>query len=266
MCWSIWWSGFVAACLTLGAFAAAQEAAPPDKRLMVILKLDDVTTNGASGKRAIAPRWQKVAEFVEREGIKANFGIIGWSLEEDKPAYHDWIKTWHGKGVIEFWNHGYKNRKTSSEPDEFAGSLDEQAAALRATQRLAKERLGLTLTAFGPHWSGTNAQTPQALAQVPEIKVWFGSSSDQPGPGLKVLITDRLERPTFIPNYDHVVRIHDRIAKGGRGYMVLQGHPNKWDDARWDDFTKIIAFLKEKECRFVTISEFLESTDAQKQN
>ena len=31
-----------------------------------------------------------------------------------------------------------------------------------------------------------------------------------------------------------------------REVLVLQGHPDQWDDKRWEGFTKIIDFLKSK--------------------
>jgi hypothetical protein len=43
--------------------------------------------------------------------LKASFGVIGFSLEQDNQAYFDWIKNLDKKGNIEFWNRGYRNRK-----------------------------------------------------------------------------------------------------------------------------------------------------------
>jgi peptidoglycan/xylan/chitin deacetylase (PgdA/CDA1 family) len=37
----------------------------------------------------------------------------------------------------------------------------------------------------------------------------------------------------------------------------LQGHPNAWDDKRWEGFVQIIEFLQARGCEFLTPSEYL---------
>jgi hypothetical protein len=44
-------------------------------------------------------------------------------LEEDNQAYFDWIKDLHKSGLIEFWNHGYSNRKATDKTGEFEGCV-----------------------------------------------------------------------------------------------------------------------------------------------
>ena len=90
-------------------------------------------------------------------------------MEEDNQAYFNWIKHLHKSGLIEFWNHGYRNRKATDKTGEFEGSFEEQKDALRRTQELAKEKLDIELRAFGPHWSGTNEGTAKAMEEIPEI-------------------------------------------------------------------------------------------------
>ena len=41
------------------------------------------------------------------------------------------------------------------------------------------------------------------------------------------------------------------------GVVIGQGHPNAWDDKRWEGFVKIIEFLKSRGCVFMTPSEYL---------
>ena len=50
-------------------------------------------------------------------------------MEGDNQAYFDWIKTLHEKGLIEFWNHGYRNRKASDKTGEFEESFEVQKTA-----------------------------------------------------------------------------------------------------------------------------------------
>lgn len=47
-------------------------------------------------------------------------------------------------------------------------------------------------------------------------------------------------------------------------YIVLQGHPNQWDDKRFEDFTKVVRYLKEQGCPFMTASEYVESAAKEK--
>lgn len=236
----------------VGTLVLAADPSPTTRPAPVILlKLDDIV---ADKNRPISPRWQRTLEFIEQEGIKANFGIIGYSLEEDAPAYFAWIRETAARGNIEFWNHGYRNRKSAQEPDEFAGTLQEQTDALQKTQRLAKEKLGLTLKAFGAHWSKTNEHTAAALATCPEIRFWFCEPGNRTQPGQTALITNRLEQPTFVPNPQNMQKVLERWKEP---YLVLQGHPNGWDDQRFADFVTIIRDLKSRGCRFMTMSEYL---------
>jgi peptidoglycan/xylan/chitin deacetylase (PgdA/CDA1 family) len=223
---------------------------------IIILKLDDVTTHGAHGSVPVSPRWQRVADFVEQNDLRASFGIIGWSLEQDNKAYFDWIKGLHAKGRVEFWNHGYRDRKNEDKQGEFEGTYEEQKAALEKTQRLAREKLGIELKAFGPHWSGTNRDTAKALEGIPEIKACFYDPQ-----GAKQVVFERvlvLENPIFVPDFEKFKELYQRNAKD-KPYLALQGHPPAWDDARWDGFVKIIDFLKARGCVFMTPSQYLDA-------
>jgi peptidoglycan/xylan/chitin deacetylase (PgdA/CDA1 family) len=229
------------------------EAADPARQI-IILKLDDVTAHGAHGHSPVSPRWQRVADFIEQSHIKASFGIIGASLEQDNPAYFDWIKGLHGKGNIEFWNHGYKDRTVADKAGEFEGSLEEQQHALKRTQTLAKETLGIELKAFGPHWSGTTTDTAKALEEIPEITIWFYGPQDSKKFVFERVLT--LENPTFVPDFDKFKERYERFARD-KACLALQGHPNQWNEQRWAGFVKIIEYLKSKGCVFMTPSEYL---------
>ena len=74
----------------------------------------------------VSPRWQRIADFIEKSNLKASFGIIGSSLEEDNPAYFNWIKDLDRRGNIEFWNHGYRDRKAEDKTGEFEGSFEDR--------------------------------------------------------------------------------------------------------------------------------------------
>jgi len=119
----------------------------------------------------------------------------------DNPVYYNWIKAHQQGGYIEFWLHGYHMRNIEDKTGEFEqGTVEEQKAVLDQCERLAKEKLGFPLVAFGAHWSGTTAETAQALEAVPEIKIIFGGAV----PDSKKLVLGRgiaLENPTFVPDF-----------------------------------------------------------------
>jgi peptidoglycan/xylan/chitin deacetylase (PgdA/CDA1 family) len=243
----------LAGCCGLGAVACGGEG---QARQIIVLKLDDVTWHGAHGEVPVSPRWQRVADFVEQSHIKASFGIIGFSLERDNPAYFNWIKDLHRKGIVEFWNHGYKERKAADKEGEFEGPLDEQRHSLQRTQTLAKEKLGLELKVFGQHWSGVTADTEKALAEIPAITMWFYGPKDSTKFVFERVLT--LENPTFVPDFDKFKERYERLARN-KPCLALQGHPNAWNDQRWAGFVKIIEYLKAQKCVFLTPSEYMAS-------
>ena len=243
----------------LGAAVNGGES-PQTAPQIIILKLDDVTWQGGRGDVPVSVRWQRVTDFIQQNKLKASYGIIGWSLEQDNPAYFRWIKDLHNSGNIEFWNHGYRDRRAEDKTGEFEGPYAEQKAALEKTQRLAKEKLGIELRAFGPHWSGTNSDTAKALDGIPEIKMCFYDPK-----GAKQFVFERvlvLENPTFVPDFDKFKQLYEKNAKD-KPCLALQGHPDMWDDKRWEGFVKIIEFLKARGCVFMTPSECLEKAAGQ---
>ena len=222
--------------------------APP----IIMLKLDDVTRNGAHAQLPVSERWQRCVDFLQQAQVKASLGIIGSSLEEDAPPYFAWIKGLSQSGRIEFWNHCYEDRA-----GRFQGtSLEDQKTALEKTQRLAREKLGITLRAFGVHWSAVDATTDAALAGIPEIKVWFFGPAHPRGGQVSLQRTINLEEPTFVPNY---AKVKIAYEQGYRlPYLVLQGHPNQWDENRFADFVRIVKYLQAQGCLFMTVSEYVE--------
>jgi len=238
----------------LPARGAQADASPAPSAPVIILKLDDVTRSGAHGQAPVSPRWQRVADFIEKENIKASFGILGYSLEEDHAAYFAWIRDLAKRGSIEFWNHGYENKA-----DRFKGMpLAEQKEALLKVQRLAKQKLDLTLHVFGPHWGATDKSTEAALAEIPEIRVWFFGPAKPQGGQVSLERTLNLEATTFVPNFEKFKDGYERFGRL-KPYLALQGHPNAWTDERWENFVKIVRYLKDKGCTFMTPSQYVAS-------
>ncbi|HWI59832.1 MAG TPA: hypothetical protein VNZ22_21565, partial [Bacillota bacterium] len=241
---------------------AAETEAP--RAPVVMLKLDDLVRQ--KGKDATVPvRWQKLVDFLEAEKIKASLGILTESLEGECPAYCDWIKTHVAKGYIELWDHGHYQRglpetmKTNGRTAEYlGGSAADQAVLFEKSLALVKEKTGLELAAFGPHSTAIDATTYTALENIPQIKaVWFYG----PPKGVKTskVVIQRfmeLEKPLFVPNPEQVKKSF--LEQAARlPYIAVQGHPNQWDDARFESFKQAVLYLREQGCRFVTISDYL---------
>jgi peptidoglycan/xylan/chitin deacetylase (PgdA/CDA1 family) len=237
------------------AWAGAGEARPGGGAPVIILKLDDIVRHGPAETGTVSPRWLRCVDFIRQEKLKASLGIIGYSLEEDAPAYFKWIRDTAKEGPFEFWHHGYKRRTGTEDTGEFeSDSFEDQRAALAKTQALAKEKLGLELRAFGPHWSGTNETTRKALESVPGITIWFFGPKAYTKTTLERTLN--LEVPTHVPNFEKVKAGYERSGHA-KPYLVLQGHPNSWSDERFAEFVKVVKYLKAKGCAFMTVSEYV---------
>ena len=244
------------------SFSLILTSSADDKPPVVILKLDDLW--GKAGKDFIRSRWLKVANYLTEKKIKSSIGIVGNALEGDKPEFFAWCKKQHESGLIEFWNHGYTHGKVEFNGKKvgvFAANHELQLDYFQKTQKLAKEKLGFPFTSFGSPFNSLNQDTAKVLATDPDIKTWmYGNTSYAKKAGYKGMVLGckiNLENPVHNPNYEKFVA---RYEKGNLGDMILiQGHPNGWDDKRWDAFVKIIDFLQNKGCQFMTPTEYYKS-------
>lgn len=239
----------------------AQEKAPEPRKNppYVILKLDDVVNT----RGRVPERFKKLGEYIRTKKIKASLGIICNSLEGDNPEYIQWLKDLHDTGLVEFWTHGYTHKEwdeNGKHLQEFNGtSYEEQKQHFDRSQELAKQKLGFAFTSFGAPFNGTDANTARALTEEPEIKIWLYGDIQNPA---GKLVLDRvgpvnIENPLFVPSLDRFIAGYNKYPT--REYFVIQGHPNQWDDARFDQFTKIVDFLIEQKAKIVTPTEYAEA-------
>ncbi|MES2461156.1 MAG: DUF2334 domain-containing protein [Armatimonadota bacterium] len=228
----------------------------------ILIKVDDLRVV----RGGVHPRWQKLADFLKARKVKAGIGIICDSLEGDNPNYVRWIKEQRATGLIEFWNHGYNHKEWTVEgrkTQEFVGtSYEQQKESFTQSSRLAKEKLGFSLPAFGAPFNGTDATTVRVLQEDTDTRVWL--YGDVKNPAGK-LVLDRvgpvnIENPIFKPSLEKFVAGYDRYPK--RAYFVIQGHPAQWDDAGFDQFVKIVDFLTKEGAIFTTPSEYAKTAAA----
>lgn len=257
--------------LLLALLLALPLMAAEDKPV-IILKFDDMVTRDFRGGK-LHSNWQTVLDLLRANGIrKCSIGIINDSLEQDDPAFCQWVKDQQAKGEIEFWCHGYKGARQKMangelEPGEFEGDYASQKAALEKAQALAEKRFGFRYRSFGPHWSGTTADTARALQETGFTSWMYADPKD--GEIFKGHIYPRhlgLEHQTFLPNAEEFKKRFARL-KGNKDVLVLQGHPKAWfynnkkdepADARYQQFKLIIEFLAAEGCVFETPSGYLE--------
>jgi peptidoglycan/xylan/chitin deacetylase (PgdA/CDA1 family) len=237
---------------TTPKLAKAPRQSPP----YIMIKVDDLrVVNGR-----VHARWKKFAEFCRERKIRAGIGIICDSLEGDNPAYIAWIKEQQATGLFEFWNHGYDHSETEVDGkklQEFKGpTYEQQKEHYTRSQKLAREKLGAPFSTFGAPFNATDANTAKVLSEDPDTKVWlYGDSKNTAGK----LVLDRvypvnIENPLFLPSLDKFIEGYNKYPQ--KEYFVIQGHAAKWDEPRFEQFTKIVDFLIEQKANFVTPTEF----------
>ncbi len=244
--------------LFLTSCAVVNKHRSQSKSQYVILKLDDLWYED----NLVHEGWTQVMDFLNEEDVIGTIGLIGSSLEEDNQEYFEWIKMRHDEGH-EIWHHGFCHcRQTVGELEirEYRGKeLDDQCESIAKTQRLAKEKLGITLHTFGAPYNSTDVHTITALNKVPEIKIWlYKETSFTTDKFLLNQIKEvNIEYPVHIPDFEKFKEGY--LKYQSEPILILQGHPRSWteDISRLEDFKKIVLFLKKQNVVFITPLEYL---------
>jgi hypothetical protein len=216
-----------------------------NKNQVIILKADDFV---------FSEKWEKFITYIENKKIKVSLGVVGKELNDE--ALCDWIESLSANKNIEFWSHGLTH--DCEENSEFKGSSYEyQLSHLLETQRLFKDKFGITVHTFGAPCNELDETTSQALADIEEIKIWFYGKTDS----VKLCLEKRgkIEFPIMHPNHNEFVKRYNQDELENYDYLALQIHPGFWDDNRREEFGKIIDFLEQKGVVFMTPFEFYQS-------
>jgi peptidoglycan/xylan/chitin deacetylase (PgdA/CDA1 family) len=226
---------------------------------VVVLKLDDLATGGGNVPR----NWKRITDFALERKIKITVGVIAKSLATANHSYINYIKDLRETGLVEFWFHGWDHRsweENGQKLQEFKGtSYEHQKASFVNSQALAKEKLGFTFSTFGSPFNGMDENTFKVFSEDPDMKVFLyanrGDQAKMPG---KIILERvggvNIEDPLFVPNADKFITGYLKNAKG-RGYFVIQGHPNQWNDERWAEFVRLVDYLQENKIPIVTTAE-----------
>lgn len=223
------------------------------KKPFVVLKLDDLWyENGL-----VHPGWQQVVDFLNEQKVTGTIGLICDSLEDGDSTYYQWIKQRHSEGY-EIWHHGLCHCKPTVdgvEQREFRGTdYDYQLENLTRAQRLTQEKLGITLRSFGAPYNSTDDFTAQAMAQIPDLKVWMYKETKTPTDKfiLPRIAEVNIEYPVHVPDFEQFKAGYEKFKD--EPILVIQGHPRSWveDKSRFETFKKIVAFLQSENVRFTT--------------
>ncbi len=232
----------------------------------VILKLDDLWCKND----VVHPGWEKVIEFLNSQDVKGSIGLIGSSLEKDNPAYFEWIQKRKQEGY-EIWNHGFchcRMEENGTEIREFRGKgREEQWESIFKTQKLAKEKLGITLHTFGAPYNSTDAYTSEVLDRNSDLKIWLYKETKSPTSKflLNRIPAVNIEYPVHQPDFEQFKMGYEKFKQ--EPILIIQGHPRSWaeEEERFENFKKIILYLKKEGVSFTTPHEYFLLKSKEKQ-
>ncbi len=216
-------------------------------RQKVVLKADDIREHP---KDVLPLGWSRFIDYIADADVTAALGLIGNSLAGPSTAYVSRLTDLAADSRFEFWNHGFDHvlnhkREDGSRYSEFHNtSFEHQHHHLSETQRLAKDRLGLTLTTFGAPGNHIDDNTLPAVDEDPDLTTWLYGD-----PRSKKRILERtinVEHPVHHPDFE----AFSASYRADIPLMTLQLHPSGWDDRKFENFRSIVSFLKEHDCLF----------------
>ena len=248
---------YLAFLLLLTNCSVARNDQPNQSGPFVVLKLDDLWFEDG----LVHPGWVRVIDFLNEENIKGTIGIVGNSLEVDNESYITWIKDRYNEGH-EIWHHGFchcRHKDGEIEIREFRGKgLEEQCESIANTQQLVQDKLGITLHSFGAPYNSTDESTAIALSRIPDIKVWMYKDTELPTEKflLNRIKEVNIEYPVHNPDFEQFKAGYKENRS--EPVLVIQGHPRSWtkDRSRFDNFKKIVYFLKKQKVQFITPYEY----------
>jgi peptidoglycan/xylan/chitin deacetylase (PgdA/CDA1 family) len=219
---------------------------------VVILKADDLVFKDSVN--VFPQRWETYLDYIIKQDIPSSVGVILSSLDKGNQQYANKVRNLQIKHGIELWNHGYthdmssKNEKGEKTYEFWKTPETFQVGQFLKSQKVAKEKLGITIRTFGSPGNGRDSSTTRAISKIPELKVWLYGDPASDKFVLKRVAKCDLEFPVHNPDFAHFEANYD----ASEPYLLLQYHPMSWDERRFDEFKKIINFLLAKGVRFMT--------------
>ena len=223
-----------------------------NKGPIVILKADDLSV--ASYKT-----FKKMYDILLEEGIaNVSFGAIGNRCTgEGNEDFWEFVKESVNRGA-EIWHHGWTHELGGDKDSEFSGryGYDEMKKRVGDTSALFLENAGYQITTMGAPGNKVNAEFAKMLnAEFPEIdKIFFSKGFSFNARALNTAIYP--ESGTNGVTFSHFKKVYVPSHE----YTVIQFHPNRLNAYNlWDDFRKMIQYLRSQNCQFVTPSQYVNS-------
>lgn len=230
----------------------------------VILKMDDLRSNY---NRSYNKNWGKFIKTIQNYNIKAGLGIVAVDLSNKaSQKFKDSLTSFHNSKYFEIWHHGWDHKKNNYPPEnnnrgEFSGtSYEFQKDHFENSIKYAKSELGIVMKTFGAPYNQTDDVFSKIIKENQDIKVWLYGNNKNSYNGLVLSRGSRnlLESSTGVVSFDSFLRAFENSKTP---YLVLQGHPGKWDDESFAQFDQVITYLKAQNVIFVLPYEYYEMTN-----
>jgi hypothetical protein len=215
-----------------------------NEKQVIILKADDIN---------FSYQCKRFIKYIEDKKIKASLGVVA-KLLNDEP-FCKWLISLSKKSNFEIWNHGLFHACNDQGISEFTGSpYEDQLIYLQESQKIFKNKLGVTCNTFGAPCNFIDENMSRALAEIQEIKMWYFGKTE----GEKICLEHRgrIEFTVGYPNYDLFMKNYYQEQWDQCDYLVFQLHPLFWRDENWVEFEKIMDFLLQKGVVFMNPSEY----------
>lgn len=217
----------------------------------IVIKMDDIYVK--KGRSPVLP----VLDFLKERQVKASIGMIA-SLSDTTilSILTPYMEATDKKGnpLLEIWNHGYDHRKP-----EFKGMpYDYQKKHFHDATTQIESLLNITIETFGAPFNAVDSITGRIITENTNYKTVFLADRNLMNRPDIICLNNlvRVERELGKPDFDFFIRKYKEAKDIGIGCMVLQVHPNLWQEQDFEDFKYIIRFLQTEKCTFVLPSEW----------
>ena len=223
-----------------------------NKGPVILLKCDDFRIASMNVFRKMHP-------MLLEEGItNVSYGVIGEGCvgQGEKEFWED-VKKYINDGV-EIWSHGWDHKINGDTGSEFSGGYDYDTMRehMSLTLDLVKKNTGYEIATLGAPGNKVSGEFATLLnTEFPQIKqIYFSQNRKFDAFPLNTLVnpesgTSGVQFKTFMKNYD-----------ADFNYAVIQFHPHRLDAYDcWDDFVKMIQYLRSQNCVFMTPSQYVQT-------
>lgn len=216
--------------------------------MKVILKVDDFWN---------LVGFQNLFDFIIEERIKISLGIIGKGLENGGTASVDRINQLMLLGLVEPFNHSYWHLLNQHVISEFFNtSADYQETSIRKTNEVIAQKLSCNVETIGFVANSFGIETIRVLNRFDDIRFIYALKGND--------LLDELKKTASITGKQVLIVNEDCVIETSAGVdydkfvanfsdrdAIFQMHPGIWKENDFEEFKKIILFLKGKGCEFI---------------